>query len=170
MATVLDRFRVEELVSWRFRNDLDEDDPVDDYSKPHTINLAEGEGANQAEVPFRKQYTIAGGATQIIDLSGALAGSFGTTVVGTKLKFCRVINASTTAAIVRLESDGTSGHIGMFKAEGDGVQIPPGGKFSWGGPTAAGAAITAATGDLLNIVNEDGALEAIVFVELAFTV
>jgi hypothetical protein len=43
--------------------------------------------------------------------------------------------------------------VPFMLAAGDGVALPPGGTFLWVAPTAAGVAVTAATADLIDIVN-----------------
>jgi hypothetical protein len=58
-----------------------------------------GTGAGMRDRGFQQQYTIAAGATQVIDLAGALTDRYGSTVTFAKVTEIRVINHSTTLAV-----------------------------------------------------------------------
>lgn len=122
-------------------------------SIPFAAGLADG----QFDLGYFAERTLADGATDSIDLSGALASPLGTAFVGIKLVALLLINRAKdgTANTTHLTVGGGSNKIvGLL----DSHVIQPGGFALLGGPSATGiAAITAATGDILQIVNSAGA-------------
>lgn len=117
--------------------------------------LASGTGADQADKVFADRRTVAAGATDTIDLAGALTDPLGAVVSFAKVKAIVISNRSTTQTLtVTRPVNGAP----IFAAAGDAVAVPPGGVLALAAPGAAGlATVTAGTGDLLDVVNSAGA-------------
>ncbi|NUP24011.1 MAG: hypothetical protein HOZ81_49750 [Streptomyces sp.] len=121
-------------------------------SMARQLSLAQGTGAGQADMIFSDQFTIAASATQALDLAGSLAGPLGGTLTFARIKMILVFAASGNTNNVNLVMPASNG-TPLFLAAGDGIAVKPGGAFIWFDPSAAGVAVTAGTGDLLNLVN-----------------
>ena len=117
------------------------------YAKVFT----DGIGVNQVDRIFTDRRTIAASATDSLDLSGALTNAFGT-VTFARIKGVLVMASAANTNNVNVVRPSSNG-VPLFLAAGDGMPVHPGGKFEWVSPTAAGVAVTAGTGDLLDLVN-----------------
>lgn len=118
-----------------------------------TINLTSGTGANQADKVWSATgRSIAASSTDSLDLAGsALTDPFGAAITFVKLKVIRVIAADTNTNNVNVTRPASNG-VPWALAAGDGFPVLPGGMFEWVAP-GAGVTVTAATGDLIDIVN-----------------
>lgn len=120
------------------------------------ITFLQGAGAGQADMIWHDRRTIAASATDSLDLAGtALQNPFGANLTFARLKmiFVRAAAANTNNVnVVRPASNG----VPWALAAGDGFAVKPGGLFLWHDPSAAGAVVTAGTGDLIDIVNSAG--------------
>lgn len=124
-----------------------------------TLNFANGTGANQADLVYMAERTIASATTDSIDLNGVLTDAQGATITAVELVALTVMNknaagtANTTNLVI---GGGTTNQIPGFSTAI--ATIKPGGMFLYVNPDATGiATITAATGDILPIVNSTGA-------------
>ena len=119
-----------------------------------------GVGANQADVLWSDERTVTTGATDSIDLAGVLTGLLGGTLTMVKVKAIRVRNSQKSGVanttVISLTRPATNG-VPIFAAAGDAIPIHPGGEVLIVNPAAAGYVVTAATGDLIDIVNAAGA-------------
>lgn len=116
------------------------------------IALTNGTGANQADRVWADQRTISASATDSIDLAGALTDAFGAALTFARIKAVLVMAASTNSNNVNVTRPASNG-VPLFLAAGDGIPVRPGGMIVWVAPDATGVAVTAGTGDLLDIVN-----------------
>ena len=123
--------------------------------------LTNGTGANQADRVFSDQRTIAASATDSLDLSGTLTDAFGAAVTFARIKMVLVTAAATNVNNVNVTRPASNG-VPLFLAAGDGVPVRPGGMFCWACTDATGVAVTAGTGDLVDIVNS-GAGSSVVY-------
>lgn len=114
--------------------------------------LANGTAANQADLIWHDQRSIAASATDSLDLAGVLTDPFGVTITFARIKAVLVKAASANTNNVNVTRPATNG-VPLFLAAGDGVPVRPGGTFLWIAPDVTGIAVTAGTGDLLDIVN-----------------
>ncbi|MGR6922551.1 hypothetical protein ACU635_50570 [[Actinomadura] parvosata] len=131
---------------------LDLTTPTAALSIARQLSLTTGTGAGQADMIWSDSFSIAASGTQAIDLAGSLAGPLGGTLTFARIKCVVVAAASGNTNNINVVRDSTSG-VPLFLANGDGVPVKPGGLFVWFDPSAAGVAVTAGTGDLLNLVN-----------------
>ena len=118
-----------------------------------TFAITDGVGINKAESIFRDQRTLAASATEDIDLAGVLTDSFGTIITFTKVKAILVYAATANTNNVQVGGAATNAFINWVTSATDIIEVPPNGIFFLMNPTAAGYAVTAATGDILKITN-----------------
>ncbi len=130
-------------------------------NKGYKKRIASGTSSNQIDLGyFRDTPTaIAASGNQDFDLAGSLTDSFGTTITMAKICGILVLNWN-TAGTLTVRSASANGNVATFLATGDGYIIGkasdsenPGIFFTW---HPIGATVTAGTGDLLNLLNNDG--------------
>lgn len=131
---------------------LDLSTPTNLISVARQLDLAQGSGAGQADMVWSDQRTVAASATDALDLAGSLSGPFGGTLTFARIKMLVLIASLGNTNNCNLVMPGSNG-VPLFLAASDGIGVRPGGAFVWFDPSAAGVVVTAATGDLLNVVN-----------------
>jgi len=142
-------------ISAVYKSLLDLGTPTDTFLKKTTIELANGTGANSADLMFSDQRTLAASANEDLDLAGSLANAFGSTLTYVELRAVLVSAASANTNNVLVSRPSTNG-VPLFSAAGDQIIVPPGGVFLWACPADGKVTVTASTGDLLNIANSGG--------------
>lgn len=110
-----------------------------------------GTAIDQADKIYMKRDAVTNGAPDTIDLAGSLTDVFGNALTFAKVTAIIVSNRSTTAAEIMTIGAGTNPLLNWVIATGDGVKIGPGGLFMQVDPSLAGYAVTAGTGDVLQI-------------------
>lgn len=119
------------------------------------LSLVEGTDAtNKANILFADTRTIAASANENIDLAGALADAFGASIVAAEIVAIYIAAKASNTNNVNVTRPASNGFIGPFLAASDGVAIKPGEYALF--VSQSGWAVTAATGDLLNIANSAG--------------
>lgn len=151
MATTL-KTVVTAQVETTFKNLLDLSTPIDAATITSKIQLANGTGANAADLCFHDTRTLAASATEDLDLAGSLAGPFGAAQVFVELRAIMIKAASANTNNVNVTRPASNG-VPLFLAASDGIAVPPGGVFLWSCPADAKIVVTAATGDLLTFTN-----------------
>lgn len=131
---------------------LDLTTPSNPLSLAKQMSLAQGSGAGQADMMWSDQRTITASSTDALDLAGSLSGPFGGTLTFARIKMIVVLAAAANINNVNVVMPASNG-VPLFLAAADGIAVKPGGVFFWYDPSAAGVVVTAATGDLLNVVN-----------------
>lgn len=157
MATTLTKANIEVAVTGLYENALDQVNAQLPFK--HLISQAwtDGNAKDKAEVMFYDERTVAASATSTLDLAAGLTDAFGNTLTFTKLKFIMIENRSTTVGdILRFQRAAANGVV-LFSALSDAITIPPGGFVAWSGPSLAAVTVTAATGDILEVVETGGA-------------
>ena len=147
--------RIELLIDSELSSALDLVTAVSPLELAVRQDLASGTGAAQADMQWSDTRTLAASATEDIDLAGSLTGPLGSTLTFARVKavFVRASTANTNAVqVTRPASNGAP----LFMAAGDGISLAAGEWFIWVSPTAAGKAVTAATGDLITLTNSAG--------------
>ncbi len=103
--------------------------------------------------------TIAAGVTNTYDLIGALQTTFKGTLNFEKLFYIFVQNLEVAGALgthkIKVHGAAANNVSTIFDSPGNGVILPPGGVFIWGGGNDEGAAIVGGT-DKFAITNLDG--------------
>jgi hypothetical protein len=143
-------------VSGQFVNDLDLGvDPSYNFRSQKTISYENGVGAGQVDKVFADQRTLTASSTEDLDIvGGGLTDAFGATFTLVELKVLMVCAASTNTNNVVLGGDANS--VPFLSAATTTVSIKPGGCFQLADPSAAGIAVTAGTGDILQVANSGG--------------
>lgn len=136
-------------------NPLDLSTPDDSLDYVKRITLANGTGANQGNMMWHDQRTLAASATEDLDLAGSLTNAFGATQTFARIKAIIVYAATGNTNNVNVTRPAANG-VPLFLAAGDGIPVRPGGLFMWISPDATGVAVTAGTGDLLTFTNSAG--------------
>ncbi|MFC9847790.1 hypothetical protein ACFWFF_01570 [Streptomyces sp. NPDC060223] len=151
MALTQTRVEVKLLTTQTKPDDLSV--PQDAVSYLKSLSLADGAGAGAVNLLFHDQRTLAASATENLDLAATLADKFGATLTFARIKAVLVVAAAANTNNVNFTQPAANGVPGLFLAAGDGVAVQPGGMFLWVAPSAAGAVVTPATGDLLTVTN-----------------
>lgn len=119
-------------------------------------DFANGVGANQANVIWSDSRTLTTGATEDIDLiGGGLTDAFGVAVAPAKLRSVVVISATSNTTNLTLFGDAASPLI--LNTAATTFTLQPGGMFVATWPATAGVTVTAATADIIQVVNAAGA-------------
>lgn len=121
-----------------------------DYVK--NIAFANGTGANQANQIWTDSRQLAASATEDLDLAGVLTSPLGTTLTFTKVKAVIVYAYTTNTNNVVVGGDANA-LVNWVGATNDLINIRPGGFVCLMAPDVTAYAVTAATGDILQIAN-----------------
>jgi hypothetical protein len=161
-----------QLTSVRCRSTLTAVSGLGTASFPYDVQddntYTNGTGANQCDLAANITYTITTGATQNLDLAGAISTALGVVVTMVKLKVLYIKSRSTNTTNITVSRPAANGVVVFGAASGALAPIEPGGRVMWESPGAAGVAVVAATGDLIAITNAAGA-SAVVDVYVAGT-
>lgn len=117
------------------------------------VNLTNGTGLNQAKAIHIDDFSISGASDY--DLAGSLEDRLGNAQVFTAVKAILVIASADNAGNVVVGGDANALAAG-FGAAAHTFAVPPGGVFFVVNPTAAGWAVTASTGDILQLAPSSG--------------
>lgn len=134
--------------------------PTAAFDTSHRKTLTSGVAAGQADFYWSDERTVTTGATDSIDVAGALTSLLGGTVTFARIKGIRLrnSNAAATANTTNLSlTRPASNGVPIFDAASDAITIGPDGEILLSNPTAAGWAVTAGTGDLISVINSAGA-------------
>ena len=127
-----------------------------------SLTLADGTAANQANMLFCDQRTVAGASNDDIDLSGVLTDAFGTAMAMVEIVSVMIINAPASGAANTTNltiGAATNPFIGFLGGTTPTVgPIGPGGAFMIMCPSTSGVGtVVTATGDILRVANSAGA-------------
>jgi hypothetical protein len=128
--------------------------PSSSMSKQYPWSIANGTGVNQCDLKYAATRTLAGGANEDLDLSGALTTLFGTMIAMIKLRFVYVKAADANPGNLTFISKAAVG-APLFLALADGIVLEPGADFLYRSPKS-GKTIVAATADILNMAAAAG--------------
>lgn len=128
------------------------------YALSRNYGYADGAGAGQANRIYQDRNTLAASGTIDVDLAGTLTDVYGDPVVFARIKALIVAaaDANTNNVVLGGVANGISS---LFAPQTTGtLAVRPGGMFvvACGIADATGYVITAATADLLHIINSAG--------------
>lgn len=116
------------------------------------LSLTPGTDAtNKANILFSDTRTLSASSNEDLDLAGVLTDAFGATITAAEIVAIYISAAAGNTNNVNVTRPASNGFIGPFLAAGDGVSIKPGEPALF--VSRSGWAVTAGTGDLLNIAN-----------------
>jgi hypothetical protein len=122
------------------------------------IQLTDGVAANQANIAFADERTVATGATDSLDLAGVLADAFGTTIAAAEIVAVMIINKPRVGSPVNTTDLTVGGGSNGVFATAMPFVLKPGAVFLLAAGDAAGVkTVAAGTADILTIVNSSGA-------------
>jgi hypothetical protein len=148
-------------LSWLFSEALDLSSVNDNGKLDYAQSLTDGVSADQADVLFHDQRTVANGASDDLDLTALSQSIYGSSVTFSfaKVKGILIINLSTTASdVLRVGGAGAGSAFSTpFNSDADAqVEVPADGclllvnkKNGW--------TVTSGTGDVLRIQNPGSA-------------
>ena len=126
--------------------------PTFNPSLEKNITFTDGTGANQADIVWADQRTLAASATEDLDLAGVLTDAFGSTVTAAEVVAIMVVAAAGNTNNVVI-GDATA-PVPLFGGTNGTLSIKPGGFVMLGAPGAAGQfTVGAGATDDLKIAN-----------------
>ncbi|WP_018658460.1 hypothetical protein [Actinomadura flavalba] len=115
--------------------------------------LAPGTGARQADRVFSDRRTLAASASENLDLAGVLTDAFGAVLTFARVRALMIAaSASNTNAVV-VGGAASNAWATPFGDASDKVNVRPGGALLLVAPDATAYAVTASTGDVLQVAN-----------------
>jgi hypothetical protein len=118
--------------------------------------IATGVAAGLADKIWSDTRTVGSAATDVIDLATILTNAFGSVETFAKLRAIVIAAASTNTTALTITRPAAATGVPLFAAISDALApLNAGGFFVWCDP-AVGVVVTAATGDLLHVVNSGG--------------
>jgi hypothetical protein len=130
--------------------------PSSDVRKARSFPLANGTGANQADRLFADRRTLAASASESLDLAGSLVDNLGATITFARVRALLVEASSANTNNVVVGGAASNAFASMFGDATDKFVVRPGGLVLLVAPGATGYAVTAGTGDLLQVANSGG--------------
>jgi hypothetical protein len=116
-----------------------------------SIDFTPGTAAvGQSNILFSDERTLAASTGEDLDLAGVLADALGSTITAAELVALCVVAADGNTNDLQLTRPAANG-VPLFLAAGDGLPLGPGDIFLF--TSRKGIAVTAATGDLIHLLN-----------------
>ena len=143
--------------------------PTTDVAVNYVMTTADGTGADQADLIYTNKVTLSAASSTSIDLAGSLTDYYGATITFAKIKLIMVKNTSNalgtpTTSTISVGGAGATAFKNWITSTADdgseNVKVLVGGFLAIGSPAAAGYGVTAATADILKILNDSGASQA----------
>lgn len=122
------------------------------------ISFTDGVGAGAANRIWTDTVTVPASSTASLDLAGSLTDPFGAALTFARIKGLLVFARAANVTDIRITRPAANA-VPLLSAAAY-IPVKPGGFFGWMDPSAAGVVVTAATGDLLDLVNS-GATDAV---------
>jgi len=119
--------------------------------------VTDGTGANQMDIIWHDQRTLAATTSENLDLAGSLTDTYGTTLTFVKVKFIYVGAATANGGLIQVGGAASNAFVNWVANSSDIIQVRAGGAFILYTPDATGYAVTAGTDDILKINNTDSA-------------
>lgn len=110
---------------------------VDYLNLSRGVTFSEGEGANQFNMAFHDQRSLADGANETLDFhDGSLTNKVGVSITMDKIKALYIKNTSTEASLII--GGAAANQLGLFADGSDKLVLPPGGEKLFIAPGASG--------------------------------
>lgn len=122
-------------------------------TKNQAVALTSGVGANQADLCYVENRTIAASGTAAIDLAGVLLDIYGATITFARIKAILIFAAAANVNNVLMGGAAANAFLGPFSDSTDIIATKPGGITALVAPDAVAWAVTAATADQLKFAN-----------------
>lgn len=138
-------------------NALDLVTPAANLAYAKNKSFTNGTGADKIQAIFSDTRSLTTGANEDLDLAGSLTSALGATITFTKVKALLISSAAANTTNLSVGPAASNGWAAAFGDASDKIVVRPGGMLLLTAPDANGLAVTAGTGDLLNIANSAGA-------------
>ena len=144
-----------------FVTDRDLSNTTDPLHIDRSITWTDGDAADKANMIFHDKRSLADGASEELNLydSGSLEDPHGELLTMEKLKLVYLYNTSADATL--LVGAATATPVDLCSDPTDIIEIPPGGKFLWTAPGAAGIDVT--TNKFLKLEHNGDGTSALVY-------
>jgi len=152
MANALQLALVASLTGY-FRGANDVANPQQDFSLHERVSLTTGTTANKADQVFSDSRTIAASGSESLDLAGSLTNAFGESVTFAEVVAIVVVADAGNTNDVVVGGASENAFAAPFGDASDKVKVKPGGFLVLAAPGDPAYAVTAGTGDLLQIAN-----------------
>ena len=119
--------------------------------------MASGTGANQMNMLWHDQRSLAATTGEDLDLAGSLVNSFGVTMTFVRVKFLYIGAASANNGLIQVGGAAGNQFINWVADSSDIVNVRAGGFACFFAPDATAYAVTATTGDILKVYNSGAA-------------
>lgn len=147
--------RVEVILTGILSNVLDLANVSSPLAQSRATDFANGTGANQANVIWSDQRTLAPSASETLDLAGGgLVDAFGAAIAPARLR--GVLIYAAPGNLNNLTLFGDAAHVPLLNTPATTITLPPGGIFLLTKPDTAGIVVTATTFDLIKVANAAG--------------
>lgn len=117
------------------------------------FNWPSGTALNQADRIFHDTRTLAPSASESLDLAGVLTDVFGALIAFARVKALFIYAAAANTNNVVVGGAGANGFVTWVGGAAHTVSVRPGGLMLLAAPDATAYAVTAGTGDLLQVAN-----------------
>ncbi len=134
-------------------NDGDLQKAVNTINYKKNTDIANGTGSGQANKAWSDQRSIAASGTDSLDLAGTLVDAFGQTITFTSIKAIIIVASGDNQDNIEIGGNANA-FASFFGDPADTLILKPGGMIALTAP-GAGYAVTATTGDILDLVNAD---------------
>lgn len=146
---------IEVKVRGNLANDLDLVDASAPLVKTAVLQMTNGVAANQANVIWSDRRVLNASTTEDLDFAGGgLVDAFGVAIAPAKIRAVLIYSLSTNAQSLTLFGDANS--IPILNTAATTTTLQPGGMFMVVAPALAGFAVTAGTGDIIQVANGAG--------------
>jgi len=156
MPVQLDALLIAVSIYSRIKNALDLSSTLDTIQRNKSYSFTDGAGADQADVHWSDERTLAALASEDLDLAGGLIDAFGAAITFARIKGIYVEADATNINLVAVGGAGANALLGWMASASDNIRVRPGGLFLLVAPDATGWPVTAGTADLLRIANLAG--------------
>lgn len=147
---------LQEVIQLVHTSALDLSTPSENVITPSSYpswTVADGSGADQMDIIWHDQRTLAAGTPENLDLSGSLTDAYGTTMNFAIVKLIMVASASANDGLIQVGGAGSNTFVNWVANSSDILNVRNGGALMLFAPDATGYAVTAGTGDILKINN-----------------
>ena len=157
LATNL-RTKLNVSLEWLYRNiDSVSSREVRDSNSISLVDVLEnGTVIDTADKVWTSRATVNDAATTSLDLAGGVTDAFGNALTFVKVKAIAIMNRNTTAGHNLVVGGNANAFASWLGAANDKVTVGPGGFLLLWNPSLAGYAVTAATGDILDLTGSGG--------------
>lgn len=160
---------VQVRVVSKLSNGLDLSTVLNTIDRTFGTSFANGTGAYQANNSWGDLRTLLTATNEDIDLAGVLTNAFGAVLTFTELKGIILFAPTTNTGNLTVTRPAANG-VPFLSTAGAGFALVPGGLYVYTNPSDAGIAVTAGTGDLININNGSGATQSYYIILIGTTV